>query len=197
MTADDGRESWLKQSMRWTSFLLIMGMLPALVVWFVWFRLQPQRAEPPRSPDLTVDLSRPAGPLVIDGRTVREDGLGAVAGNRLVTVRSGDAVLAQEEAQRIFLRCQDGRTTGIDLHLPDMTAAMAYEKAKALCERWKIGEPSTGRLEQWHARSSLTHKLLPSVSMGLPPSATPYYFVEIMHSFNDARPYYISVQIRP
>src|SRR5207248_6915006 len=112
--------------------------------------------------------------------------------NCRLTVRFDTDHSFQGDVMWVSLREKNGLVTGIIIEMPKKTAEDTYKTARQMAKDWKMGADRLDKLDEWYKRDRAGHHNLVSLidnSLPLHPS------IEIVSSYNSAKPYGISYSI--
>lgn len=113
----------------------------------------------------------------------------ALQGEFLVTLKlPGDKVFSERVTLINFYRSEGELLSSIHLHINKQDTDEVYRKAQSLVEYWQLNKES---LNDWYRRRKQNERELDDRFQTLGNDLRPARSLEILHSFNDEKPWYI------
>ena len=113
-------------------------------------------------------------------------------GDILLTLKLPQNKEFKESLNRFYVDRKGDTVTNLNLHLPAMTLDEAYNKAKTLINYWNLDSKD---IDEWYKKQQSgkpeNHATFATFRNDLSPATG----IEIMNSFNDAKPWYISFKV--
>lgn len=153
-------------------------------------------APEPQRGSIQVDISEGRVELKVDGVLLKKPFPLEIKGDNLVTVKLNDTTSFSINSQRFFLSKDSNERVTVDIHGVNGSAKEVYESAIVHEKILKINNGARDRINKWYetAGKKVGFSHAETFSGGVD---RPCAGLEIMNSFNDTKPYFLSISIFP